>query len=535
MAIYALALVLPFVLFVALQAAFSMSTLRRQIEADALERARDVNASVDAVLAAELSALQVLATSESVATRDWPRLKIRFAQVKQLRPLWRNVALTDVGASREIWATQPGSDGGGAVRPWVAAYLKRGSSETSFGGVVKDGPGCPCVVVHVPVEQAGASRYLISLQLSPLTLQNILLQHAPAGSTSALVDRDGTFIGRTVDYRGKLGTPATTYVRQAIAGGKRGIYEGVTYEGLRNYTAFDTSSLTGWSTHVAVNANLVAGPRLGYFVLTGLAGLTALMMALGIAAYGYRQSQLRRLEEARIVQSEKLAAIGQLAAGIAHDFNNLLMVIDNSLRRISAKAGDPGLKRPIDNALVASERGALLIRQLMAFTRSEPLELGPVDLAALIENLGEMLQQSVGARVSIEIDVAPDARWVKTNASQLEMALVNLAVNARDAMPEGGALTIRSRRAPDAPAMVDVEVIDTGEGMDKAVVDRAMEPFFTTKPLGKGTGLGLAQVFGTVSQSEGAVVIRSAPGAGTTVTLRLKASPPAGAGPAPES
>ena len=524
-AIYGVALVLPLLLFVALQAAFSMQTLRSQIEADALERAKEVNAAVDAELRAELSALEVLSTSELILSRDWPRARARVADVQRRRPAWRDVTLTDVAARREIWATTSASDSR-AIRPWVADFLGAQADTGRFGGVVRDGDGCPCVTVHVPVIEAGAPRYLLSLQLAPQAFQDILLRHAPARSTSALVDREGLFIGRTLDYPAKLGMPATRYVRGAITSDRRGIYEGVTYEGLKNYTAFETSALTGWSTHVAVKADLLSGPRLGSFLLTGLAALTALLMAFGIAAYGYRQSRLRRDEEARIAQSEKLAALGRLAAGIAHDFNNLLMVIESNLRKIATRSSDPTLQRPIDNALAASERGALQIRQLMAFTRSQPLDLGPVDLGAVAKDLDGMLRQSVGEAVSVTIDIAPEARWVRSNRSQLEMALLNLTVNARDAMPAGGRLSIRARRSRQGRESVDLEVTDTGEGMASEVVERAMEPFFTTKAPDKGTGLGLAQVFGIVSQSGGSVEIRSTPGAGTTVLLRLQAAHP---------
>jgi signal transduction histidine kinase len=241
-----------------------------------------------------------------------------------------------------------------------------------------------------------------------------------------------------------------------------------------------------------------------------------------IAVFGFRQFQLRRREEARSAQSQKLAAVGQLASGIAHDFNNLLMVTGESLRRIADKSTDPALRRPIENAQAATARGEALIAQLMAFTRSQPLDIGKVDLAELIESFRALLQQSVGKAVSLVVEIAPEARLVVSNAGQLEMALVNLAVNARDAMPQGGVLTLRAHIGRAHPGCVDLDVIDTGEGMPKDVIDRAMEPFFTTKPLGKGTGLGLAQVFGVISQSGGSVEIHSELGVGTTITLRLK-------------
>jgi len=526
LASFAGALILPVVLFIALQAAFSMQTLRGQIEADALGQSREINAAIDGRLLSDESALQVLATSQFLIAHQWTLAEGRVAGVQRIRQGWRNVILTDLGARREIWETRLGKPKSLPLRPWIAAYLKGGARAPDITGIVGDRPDCPCVAIHVPVFERNTPRYVLTLELDPGDFQKMLVAYAPAHSTSAVVDRDGLFIARTVAYPKKLGTPATHFVREAIAKSRTGFYPGVTYEGLRNYTAFNTSAISGWSTHIAVGADLLSGAQLGYITLTGVAALAALGLALGIAVFAYRQLRVRRREEALSAQSAKLAAVGQLASGIAHDFNNLLMVISNSLDRISDKNTDPALHRPIDNALVASERGTALVKQLMSFTRSQPLDIGPVDLKALFEGLRGLLQQSVGGAVALDFDLAEDARWVTSNAGQLEMALVNLAVNARDAMPKGGRLTIRSRPSKGKAGSVDVDVTDTGHGMPKEVIDRAMEPFFTTKPLGQGTGLGLAQVFGVISQSEGQVDISSTPGAGTTIILRLKRAEP---------
>ena len=521
--IYSVALILPLVLFAALQAAFSMRTVRAQIESTAMAQSREINALVDGQLRADQSALQVLSISQPLVERDWPAARRRAADIARLRPAWKNLILTDARTGREVWATHPGQPAS-QMRPWMSDVLGTGAEPPPFTGIVSTVPECPCVAINVPVLEAGSRRYVLTAEISPQMFQDILLQKAPAHSTSAIVDRNGLFIARTVAYPTKLGTPATHFVRDAIARSSRGLYPGVTYEGEKNYTAFETSALTGWSTHIAVKAELLSGPRLGSIILTGVAAIAALLLAFGIAAFAYRQSRLRRLEDARSAQSQKLAAVGQLAAGIAHDFNNLLMVIAGSLERISEKAQDPNLRRPIENALSASERGIMLIRQLLAFTRSQPLEIGAVDLMAILANLRGILQQSVGKTVSLTIEISPDARWVTTSGPQLEMALVNLAVNARDAMASGGVLDIRSRLSKGLPGCIDLDVSDTGEGMPKEVVDRAMEPFFTTKPLGKGTRLGLAQVFGVVSQSGGSVEIHSELGRGTTITLRFKAA-----------
>jgi signal transduction histidine kinase len=367
---------------------------------------------------------------------------------------------------------------------------------------------------------------VLTVELDPDIFQTILMAHSPPGSTSAVVDRNGLFIARTIDARRKLGTPAGIAVREAITRTKSGLYPGVTSEGQSTFGVFDTSGVSGWSAHIGVKAHLLTGPSFGALILTAIAALAALALIAGVAAFAYRQQRIRRREEARAAQSAKLAAVGQLASGIAHDFNNLLMVISISMERVARQTTDPTMRRSVDNALAATERGARLISQLMAFTRTQPLDMGPVDLRSMFENLQDLLQQSVGPTVQLAIHIGNDARWVTSNLGQLEMALMNLAANARDAMPDGGKLTFRSSRSKDGAHGVDLDVIDTGDGMSKAVVDRAMEPFFTTKPVGQGTGLGLAQVFGVITQSGGSVEIRSAPGAGTTISLRLERATP---------
>ena len=516
------AIVLPLVLFAALQSAFSMQTLRRGIENDALGRARQINAAIDAQLQADESALQVLSGSQYIRRGDWDGARDRAAGVQADRPQWKALGLTDLATGRLLWRTGPAAGlpaGFGQTDPGA---LGAGRGRAVFGGISGAAPACPCVTIRLPVWQGGRPRYLLSLARGAEDFQQIVLANAPAGGVTAVVDGQGRFIARSKANRQRLATPATHYVREAIVRSTGGLYSGVTYEGLKNYTAFDTSKMTGWSAHVAVNARSLNDPMLGSLVLTVGAGLISLLAASVLAALILRQERLRSEEEAQAAQSQKLAAIGQMASGLAHDFNNLLMVIGGSLRLIADRSPDPALSRTVQTALAASDRGAKLVQQLMAFTRSEPLDIGPVDLSVLLASVSGLLEQSVGPGVRITIEVRDDARHVASNANQLELAILNLSVNARDAMPAGGVLSIRTRPTPGRADCVDLIIADTGEGMTAEVISRAMDPFFTTKPAGKGTGLGLSQVFGVVNRSGGTVSIDSAPGAGTTVTLRLK-------------
>jgi PAS domain S-box-containing protein len=246
-----------------------------------------------------------------------------------------------------------------------------------------------------------------------------------------------------------------------------------------------------------------------------------------------RKSQLE-LEQAReaLFQSQKMEALGRLTGGIAHDFNNLLTAILGSLelvkKRLSASSEDD-VTRLLDNALQAGERGALLTRRMLAFARRQDLELRSVDLVALIRGMTDLLQRSLGPSVAIETRFPLKLPDVHADPYQLELALLNLAMNASDAMPEGGLLLLAAReeKVPaggvTAPGRyICLSVTDTGVGMDEATLARASEPFFTTKGPGKGTGLGLSMVHGMAEQSGGHLMLRSCPGEGTTAELWLR-------------
>jgi CheY-like chemotaxis protein/two-component sensor histidine kinase len=243
-----------------------------------------------------------------------------------------------------------------------------------------------------------------------------------------------------------------------------------------------------------------------------------------------------KVEEA-LRQSQKMEAIGQLTGGVAHDFNNLLTVIFGNLEtaRRRAEIGSGDLQRPLDAALRGAERAATMTQRLLAFSRRQPLAPKPLNLNTLVAGASELLQRTLGEKVAIETTLGTDLWWVSVDQNQLENAILNLAVNARDAMPAGGTLRIETgnRRRDgrpetgggesDAPPgdYVMLAVSDTGTGIPQEIVDKVFEPFFTTKDIGQGTGLGLSQVYGFVKQSGGHVTIASEPGSGTTVSIYL--------------
>jgi signal transduction histidine kinase len=239
----------------------------------------------------------------------------------------------------------------------------------------------------------------------------------------------------------------------------------------------------------------------------------------------------RLATEAALRQAQKLEAVGQLTGGIAHDFNNLLTIVIGNLTMASERAGENSPIAPLlHSTLGAAERGTALIQRLLAFARRQRLDPRAVHLGDLIGGIEDLLRRTVGSSVRLEIAADPDLAPALVDANQLELAILNLSINARDAMPCGGTLRIELHNRPlDSTSPVElkpggyvlVSLSDTGTGMDEETLARAFDPFFTTKEVGSGSGLGLSMVQGFALQSGGTVLIQSSPGKGTTVELWL--------------
>ncbi|HYD28710.1 ATP-binding protein [Brevundimonas sp.] len=303
------------------------------------------------------------------------------------------------------------------------------------------------------------------------------------------------------------------------------------------------------------------GRYAGLLVVLALAALVVLVLAVAqgalrranrqladraaelVRANSLLQQQMLEREKAEeaLRQSQKMEAIGRLTGGIAHDFNNLLMVASSGIDLLD-RTDDPKRRRALSAGVrQAVERGAALTRQLLAFARRSPLRAEVLDLRGHIEGLRFLLERSLREDIEVVLDLPEDLWRIEADRGELELALLNLAVNARDAMPQGGRLSVVGRNQPGeggGPDRVFLRITDTGVGMSEAVASRVFEPFFTTKEVGRGTGLGLSQVYGFVRSSGGDVSVDSREGAGTTFTLCLppteKAPPePEAARPAP--
>ena len=283
-----------------------------------------------------------------------------------------------------------------------------------------------------------------------------------------------------------------------------------------------------WLWYMA--GHLVFGiPATAFFVVL-------ILLAMRNTSALYAEAERRELLEASLRQSQKMDAVGRLTGGVAHDFNNLLTIILGNLQMALRNLPEGRPRNLISKALLGAERATELTKRLLAFARSQPLNPQPVDANSLVASMSELLGRTLGEAISIET-VRSGGLWqVEIDASELEAAILNLAVNARDAMTQGGRLTIETGNTlldeeycesiedlkPGQYVMISVT--DTGSGMPKDVIERAFDPFFTTKPAGAGTGLGLSQVYGFVKQSGGHVRIYSEANEGTTVRIYLPRS-----------
>ncbi len=524
------AAMLPTVVFAAFSVFYLLRVERERVANATIAQSQVVMTLADTQLQRHLAALDVLSSSVYFETKDWGEFYSRVQRLLAANPLWESIVVIDMQRHVEVFDLRRPH---GEAVPVAATHEPNLQRMLSAGGKLIgniESHERPIVWLYVPVRTGGKLEYVIAAGVKARVFQDLLMAYA-SDSTSAIVDAEGDFVARSVGYAERVGTPATPYVRDAILRGHSGLYTGTTYEGLKNYTAYQVSPLSGWSAHLAVASGSIDTPTRWSFVAASIAALGGLALGGFLVVLVLKDMSERRRAEEMLRQSQKMEAIGQLTGGIAHDFNNLLTAIIGNLDMIRTRIpGNERLQRMADNALEAARKGAKLSSQLLAFSRSQRMDIGPVDLTQLLSGMSGLLSQSVGASVHVDVRIDDDARSVVSDANQLELALLNLAVNARDAMPSGGTLIVRAQRVKVVEghlkpgAYVELSVRDTGSGMTDEVRRRAIEPFYTTKPTGQGTGLGLSQVYGTARESGGTLTIDSEPGRGTIVCLILPAS-----------
>ena len=387
----------------------------------------------------------------------------------------------------------------------------------------------------------GSFRGVIAIAVRPTYFEDFYgLIGQPPGSFYSLVRDDGSILARYPlrGNRAQLLSPNSALRRAIDEGQRTGIFtvdsevDGIVRRiGFRKLEGYPVFALSGTSL-TAINHEwlMTMGVHLIFGLPVTLVLFAVLWVALRRTGRLYDEAQRREVAEEALQQSQQLQAIGQLTGGVAHDFNNLLMIIGGSVQRLRRNAGDDKQKQLLEAIANATQRGESLTRQLLTFSRRQTLQPTVIDLAERLPEIKDMLSRSLRGDIEISLGVPQRACCIKVDPSELELALLNLAFNARDAMPSGGTLTITARpmvlrgKASEeglSGEFVALRVADTGTGIPPDVLPRVFEPFFTTKDVGKGTGLGLSQVYGFARQSGGAASIATSQRRGTAVTLFL--------------
>ena len=415
---------------------------------------------------------------------------------------------------------------------YVGAVLQSRATKERFFGVSRRRPA-----------DDGQFTGIIMISVMPKVFTEFYKQLA--GDTSAsfsLARRDGAILARYPAPPGDVTHygPDSEFVRSIGSQPERGILTTTSIDGTQRRIAYRKLGNSDLYVSDGLQTDEIYSRWIRLMASHLIFGIPATLFLFGLVLLTIRRTQAfyaeaerRELAEQALRQSQKMEAVGQLTGGVAHDFNNLLTIIIGNLGIAKRGVVESRAERALNNALVGAERAAQLTQRLLAFSRRQPLNPRVLDVNKLIVSISDLLVRTLGENIELESIGAAGLWKVEADASELESTLLNLALNARDAMPEGGKLTIETsnayldegycqQHAGVAPGQyILIAVTDNGGGMSAETIDRAFEPFFTTKEAGKGTGLGLSQVYGFMKQSEGHVKIYSESGEGTTIKLYL--------------
>ncbi|TFW05173.1 hybrid sensor histidine kinase/response regulator [Oxalobacteraceae bacterium OM1] len=584
-----LSVLLPSFAAAALAVWYVYSEERAAQEESLKEAARSFALLVDNELQTSEATLQALAESPSLARGNLPEF---YAHARSLvRPPERTIVLQTTDGRQVLNTRVPFGTPLPQQRSSNIEALMRvhGMDRTLISDVFY----APIArrydfVIQVPVRRDGELRYFLTMGSHALTLNRLWqAQRFPAGWRGTIVDRNGVVVARTDEAERFVGKPLRDYSRNILRANAEGQYESVTLEGIPVTAFFSRVPGADWTVLISIPlaelrkvptraALLLGAMMVGLLVLAtllarhlgarairpieelrraaaglgsgeevnyrpaGLVEVDAVGLALAGASRDIRESQ-RVLEERvsaavaeaeragrALQQAQKLEALGRLTGGIAHEFNNLLQTMSTALELVAMTA-DARVRSLVATCRKAIERATTLTGQLKSFGRVQEGTLATVAVDRQVEAALELLHGALPSNIALEVELAPGLWPVKVDALQFDLALLNVALNARDAMPSGGRLSLKvsnlhlEHSAQDLPAgdYVQIAVADSGSGMSPEVLARALDPFFTTKGVGKGTGLGLPQAYGFARQSGGLLLLHSEEGQGTRVEILL--------------
>ncbi|HVL35307.1 MAG TPA: ATP-binding protein, partial [Burkholderiales bacterium] len=520
--------------------------------------ARVLAAVVEQELASRAAVLQTLSRSPSLQRGD---LKLFYEYARSIAPSFeRTIVLADA-SGRQLLNTRvpfgeplPVSD----RLPKLRAQLELPAAAVLVSDLYLAPVGKQySFAVQVPVPRAGKDRLFLAMGSFASTLQRLLEDpRLGKGWNASITDREGTVVARRLEPERFVGRRATPDFLERVRASREGLFETVRLDGVPTVTAFTAIGGSGWTLVIGIPRAELAAPfwrALGAasaaaLALIALAVVIAALMGRGIAAaHEAALAQIRaasrdlelkvqaavadsqRAQEA-LAQNRRLEALGRLTGGIAHDFNNLLQTMSVANEIVLRGARDPAMVAAAEAGKRAAENAVKLTRQLMTFGRAQEAAREAIDLRDQAMKLQELIARALRGDIELGFDFAGDLWPVQVDPVQLELALLNAALNARDAMPRGGRVVIAGRNVTlaegEQPGLtggeyVRLDVTDNGDGIAADLLPRVFEPFFTTKDVGKGSGLGLAQLYGFATQSGGTAAIASEEGRGTTLSIWL--------------
>jgi signal transduction histidine kinase len=541
-----LAALLPLVLVTAVLGPITLGQGQKEMQRNAAGRVAAIAAAVDRELRAETEALETLSASPLLdGPVDADQFKSYSQRLLKQHPLWMDVSLTDLSGDRLIDVPPLPPKIARRVIDWQSHGMAVRSGRPVVGRVLRSPRGEVAFAIFVPVVRDGRTIAVVNAVVRPTTIRQILIgDNLPRGWRAGVLDRSGRVVTRTLlpDSPTAL---ASHEALGAIARAAEGSYRAAGADGTAIVAAYKLLPGSGWSVHVAMPVALYEAPVWrAIWMVAGGATVSLLLVGLFLGLFT-REVRLRQREAAALEESRRLEALGRITGGVAHDFNNILMIVQGSAELLKRRvAGQDKAEALAEAILAGAQRGQALTRQLLAVGRRSSHEPVSFRLQEHAGDLLALLQRTVPADIVTRMDVAEDVWPVHADPRALEVALINLAVNARDAMPSGGRLTVsamnvvlhkgRDEGHDLAGEFVALAVSDTGVGIAEAHLAHVFEPFYTTKPTGKGTGLGLSQVYGFARQSQGGVIVRSRLGEGATITLYLPRSTTAPTPPAPK-